>query len=102
MTTTTRNSSWRLANLLVLAALLLIPRFSVTTMAQGNQGRIYVVSHVDVIPKFAVEAAKALSVYGEASRKTQVRCASMYWWKRAPITSRSWNCGNPARRMKRT
>ena len=38
-------------------------------MAQGNQGRIYVVSHVDVIPKFAVEAAKALSVYGEASRK---------------------------------
>lgn len=67
MTTTARNTYWRLANLLLFAAVLL--GFSSVAMAQSSPGRIYVVSHVDVIPKFAVETAKALLAYGEASRK---------------------------------
>ncbi len=67
MTTTARNTYWKLANLLLFAAVLL--GFSSVAMAQSSLGRIYVVSHVDVIPKFAAETAKALLVYGEASRK---------------------------------
>jgi quinol monooxygenase YgiN len=38
-------------------------------MAQNAAPRIYVISHVDVIPKFAADTAKLLSAYGEDSRK---------------------------------
>ena len=37
--------------------------------AQGASGRIHVVSHVDVIPKFAEDTSKALLAYAAESRK---------------------------------
>ena len=37
--------------------------------AQGTGGRLHVVSHVDVIPKFADETAKLLQSYAADSRK---------------------------------
>lgn len=37
--------------------------------AQNATGRIYVVSHVDVIPKYAADTAKLLLSYGADSRR---------------------------------
>jgi quinol monooxygenase YgiN len=45
------------------------PVFAQGASAQNNTGRVFVVSHVDVLPKFAVDAAKALLGYGAESRK---------------------------------
>jgi quinol monooxygenase YgiN len=39
------------------------------TTAQNRTGRVFVVSHVDVIPKYAEDAAKTLLAYGADSRK---------------------------------
>ncbi len=53
----------------VLAAVLLFAGISRPAFAQGPGGRLHVVSHVDVIPKFSEDTAKALLAYAVDSRK---------------------------------
>jgi quinol monooxygenase YgiN len=43
--------------------------FPPSALAQGAGGRLHVVAHVDVTPKFADDTAKALLAYGVDSRK---------------------------------
>jgi quinol monooxygenase YgiN len=53
----------------VLAALLLFAGLPRPVFAQGAGGRLHVVSHVDVIPKFSEDTSKALLAYAIDSRK---------------------------------
>ena len=50
-------------------AAILMLAVSSLALAQSGAGRVYVVSHVDVIPKYAAETAKLLLAYGADSRK---------------------------------
>ena len=52
-----------------LAAVLLFAGFPHCALAQAAGGRLHVVSHVDVIPKFSDDTAKALQAYAVDSRK---------------------------------
>jgi quinol monooxygenase YgiN len=53
----------------VLAVALLLAGSSRPAFTQGPAGRLHVVSHVDVIPKFSDDTSKALLAYAVDSRK---------------------------------
>jgi quinol monooxygenase YgiN len=52
-----------------LAGILLFGGFPHVAMAQGAAGRLHVVAHVDVIPKFSEDTSKALMAYAVDSRR---------------------------------
>jgi quinol monooxygenase YgiN len=52
-----------------LLAPLMRTAFAQSAPGPNNAGRVYLVSHVDVLPKFAGDTAKALLAYGADSRK---------------------------------
>jgi quinol monooxygenase YgiN len=53
----------------VLAGILLFCGIPRVALAQGAGGRLHVVVHVDVIPKFSEDTSKALMAYAVDSRK---------------------------------